>query len=163
MTRTAAALAAVALLVLSTPTFAAPDGAPIASDASSTVSASKITLTTAPPKAPEDVKEALSTAKKAYAAAKGGNWWYFSALAITVLLWLLKWIGKKYGFWPKLGRWRYVISPVLSLAAALLAAFQGGVSFEIVLGVFSSSYATSSFQELVEHGVLNKPRASASG
>lgn len=110
---------------------------------------------------PTDPKTAVGAAKDAIKAAKDGRWWYFSAVVLMVLMFLLKFVGKKVGFWVKLGRWRYVISPVLSLAAALLAAFQGGLSFDAALGVFTSSYATSSLQELWEHGVLGKPRASA--
>jgi hypothetical protein len=109
---------------------------------------------------PTDVTGAVDRAKDAYAAAKGGRWWYFSALVVTVLMFLLKFVGIKAGFWPKLGRWRYVVPPALSIAAALLAAFQGGVTFDTALGVFTSSYATSSLQELWEHGILGKPRAS---
>jgi hypothetical protein len=110
---------------------------------------------------PTDVKGAVDGAKDAYKAAKEGRWWYFSALVVTLLMFLLKFVGKKAGFWPKMGRWRYVLPPVLSIAAALLAAFQGGVSFDSALGVFTSSYATSSLQELWEHGILNKPRESS--
>lgn len=115
------------------------------------------------PKEPTDPKSALATGEDAYRAAKDGRWWYFASLVVTLIMFLLKFVGKKVGFWPKLGRWRYVISPILSIGAALLAAFQGGVSIEIAIGVLTSSYATSSLQELWEHGVLGKPRASAGG
>lgn len=119
----------------------------------------------APPVPPVvDAKGALDTGKGAVEAAKDGRWWYFSALAVTLLLFLLKLLGTKFwDFWPKMGRWRYIIPPVLSIAAALLATFQGGVSVEAAVTVFTSSYATSSLQELYEHGILGKPRASAGG
>lgn len=118
-----------------------------------------------PPAEPTDPSSAVSAATNAVKAAKAGNWWYFSALVILVLMFLLKWIGHedRAGYWQKLGRWRYVISPVLSIAAALLAAFQGGVSMEAAMAVFTSSYATSSLQELWEHGIRGKPRKSAGG
>lgn len=108
-----------------------------------------------------DVKGAAAQAKDAVKAAKEGRWWYFSALVLMVLMFVVKFIGLKVGFWKKLGRWRYIIVPVVSLAAALLAAFQGGVSIDTAFGVFTSSYATASLQELWEHGIMNKPRASA--
>jgi hypothetical protein len=119
----------------------------------------------APPVPPvTDAKGALDVGKGAVEAAKDGRWWYFSALAVTLLLFLLKILGTKlWDFWPKMGRWRYIIPPVLSIVAALLATFQGGVSVEAAIGVFTSSYATSSLQELWEHGLLGKPRASAGG
>lgn len=111
---------------------------------------------------PGDPQGAIDSVKTAVAAAKQGQWWYFSALLLMIVMFLLKWVGHKdrVGYWQKLGRWRYVISPVLSLGAALLAAFEGGASFETALGVFTSAYATSSLQELWEHGILNKPRES---
>ncbi len=112
-------------------------------------------------KTPDGAKEAIGSAKDAFAAAKSGKWWYFSALAITILMFFLKLIGGFVGFWEKLGRWRYIIAPTLSILAALLATFQGGVSFEAAIAVFTSSYATASLQELWEHGILGKARASA--
>jgi hypothetical protein len=113
------------------------------------------------PSPPADVKEAAEQVKAAVAAAKGGRWWYFSALVLMVLMFAMKFFGIRAGWWPQLGRWRYIIVPVLSLAAALLAAFQGGVSVDTALGVFTSAYATASLQELYEHGILGKPRATA--
>ncbi len=54
-----------------------------------------------------------------------------------------------------------MIVPVLSIVAALLAAFQGGVTLAVAIGVLGSSMATGKIQELWEHGFLNKPRASS--
>ena len=141
-------------LSLSTSALAQADGAPASP-------AAKTAPTADQPAEPTDVKEAAGTLKDAVAAARAGKWWHFSALVILLLMFALKFIGKKVGFWPKLGRWRYVIVPVLSLAAALLAAFQGGLSFEAAMGVFGTAYASSSLQELWEHGILGKERATA--
>jgi len=113
------------------------------------------------PVEPKNAKEALATAKEAYNAMKAGHWWYFSGLVLMLIMFILKFAGLRFGFWVKLGRWRYIISPVLAIAAGLLATFQGGVSIEAAFAVFSSAYATSSLQELYEHGILGKPRASA--
>jgi len=113
-----------------------------------------------PPLPPKDLKGAAEQAKAAIAAAKEGRWWYFSALIVMLVMFLLKFAGTKIGsWWPKLGRWRYVIAPVLSLAGALLAAFQGGVSIDTAITVFTSSYATPALQELYEHGILGKPHS----
>ncbi len=110
---------------------------------------------------PTTIAGAIEVGKAGVAAAKDGRWWYFASLVVTLIMFLLKFIGIRVGFWAALGRWRYVISPLLSISAALLAAFQGGVSFDIAIGVLTSAYATSSLQEFWEHGVLGKPRASA--
>lgn len=112
---------------------------------------------------PGNLSEAGETSKQMVKAAKEGRWWYFSALGLMIIMFALKFVGAegRMGFWPKLGRWRYILSPALSLGAALLAAFEGGVSLEAAFAVFTSSYATSSLQELWEHGLLGKPRASA--
>lgn len=161
MKRLALVTGVTAALILTVPdinVFAAPDSAVSKIDAKS----SAMSFVDAQVSPPETVEETLGSVKNAVSAAKTGKWWYFSALAITILLFLLKFVGKKVGFWPKLGRWRYVLAPVLSIVAALLAAFQGGVSLDVALGVFTSSYATSSLQELYEHGILGKPRASSS-
>lgn len=133
----------------------------LASDAGAS-DAQAVKADSAPPTVAADTKGAVTQAKDAIKAAKEGRWWYFSALVLMVLVFILKLAGTKlWSFWAKLGRWRYVLIPVLSLTAALLAAFQGGVSLDTAFGVFTSSYATSSLQELWEHGFLNKPRASA--
>ena len=102
---------------------------------------------------PADPKAAVEQAKQAYAAAKGGQWWYFSALVTMLIMFGLKFAKVL----EKIGRWKYVIVPVLSLAAALLAAFQGGVSVDHAIGVFTSSWATGMLEELWNHGILGKP------
>lgn len=154
--RTIAILVALALPI---PALAADGGeadAKVKADAMLVEKAAK-------PVEPETVEDALKVGKDAVAAARSGNWWLFSALGVTVLLFLIKLLGTKVGsWWAKLGRWRYVVPPVLSLAAALLAAFQGGVSVDAAVGVFTASWATSSLQELWEHGVLGKSRKGTS-
>ena len=159
-----AALAALIAILLicacSTVANALPDGAPPGMKMTvdgGAVAASVPTANEVP--TPTTVKDALETGKNAVAAAKSGNWWLFSSLVILVLLFMVKYAGTKiWGYWAKLGRWRYVIPPVLSLAAALLAAFQGGVSIDVAVGVFTAGWATSSWQELWEHGILGKAR-----
>ena len=47
------------------------------------------------------------------------------------------------------------------VASALLATFQGGVSVEHAIGVFTSSWATGMLEEAWSHGVKGKPHASA--
>lgn len=106
---------------------------------------------------PASWEDAGSTVEQTIAAAKGGDWWYFSALVITAVMFLLK----KLKVLAKAGRWRYIILPSLSILAALLAAFQGGVSVNTAIGVLTASWATGSLQELMEHGILGKPRGTS--
>jgi hypothetical protein len=110
-----------------------------------------------PTSAPTTPAEAIEAAKQAAKEAKAGNWWYASAGIITLLMYLLKLLGTKvWSYWGALGRWRYVIVPILSIAAALLATFQGGVTVERAMAVFTSSYAMASLEEFVNHGLLGK-------
>jgi ABC-type uncharacterized transport system permease subunit len=78
-----------------------------------------------------------------------------SALIIIVIMFILK-TAK---LLEKLGRWKYIVVPVLALAAALLSAFQGGLSFEVAAGVFTSGWATGMLEELWSHGILGKPHS----
>jgi hypothetical protein len=107
----------------------------------------------APVTPPADAKQAIEAGKTAIEAAKQGRWWYFSSLICLILMFVLKLVGVL----EKMGRWKYIVLPVLSLAAALLATFQGGVTIENAIGVFASSWAMGMLEELVNHGVLGKP------
>lgn len=128
------------------------DGAPM--EAPTEVRASQPSQ---PPQPPEDVKDAAGQVGEAIEAAKTGQWWYLSSILCLLLMFALKMIGVL----KRVGRWKFVILPVLSLAAGLLAAFQGGASLEIAMGVFTSSWATGMLEELWNHGILGKPRESA--
>lgn len=107
------------------------------------------------PVEPKDLGEAIESGKDAVTAAQAGQWWYFSSVVCLIVMFILK--ATK--VLAKVGRWKYIILPVLSLSAALLAAFQGGVGWASAVGVFGSSWAMGSLEELVNHGILNKPRA----
>lgn len=92
-------------------------------------------------------------AGEALESAKSGKWWYFSALVIMLMMFGAKTIG----LLQLLGRWKYVVVPVLSIAAALLATWQGGVSWQGALTILLSGMTTAKIQELWEHGILGKP------
>jgi hypothetical protein len=104
---------------------------------------------------PSDAKGAAAKVDEAIKAAKAGNWWYFSSIVCLLVMFGLK----AAGLLKKLGRWRYVILPVLSIAAALLAAFQGGVSVQSAVGVFATSWCMGMLEELVRHGIMGKPKS----
>jgi hypothetical protein len=106
-------------------------------------------------KEPVTVKDAVDRGKAAIVAAKEGKWWYFSSLVCLILMFVLK-ITKLLG---KMGRWKYVVLPVLALASALLAAFQGGVALDTAVGVFTTSWTTGMLEELWSHGIMGKPHS----
>lgn len=100
--------------------------------------------------------DAGETLESTIEAAKSGQWWYLAALVVTSCMFILK----RFRLLAKAGRWRYVVLPLLSITAALLAAFQGGVSLQTAIGVLTASWSTGALQELVEHGIIGKPRGS---
>jgi len=109
----------------------------------------------APVTPPADTKEAIEAGKAAIEAAKKHQWWYFSSLVCLILMFVLKLVGVL----EKMGRWKYIVLPVLSLAAALLAAFQGGVTLEHAIGVFATSWSMGMLEELVNHGIRGQPHS----
>lgn len=109
--------------------------------------------TTAVPGEPTSIGEAVDAGKKALAAGQAGQWWYLSSLVCLILMFALK----AFKVFEKIGRWKYVILPILSLAAALLAAFQGEVNLTTAIGVFGSTWSMGMLEELVNHGILGKP------
>jgi hypothetical protein len=100
-----------------------------------------------------DAKTAIEQGKSLIIAAKSGKWWYFSAILIMLAMFIMK--GLK--ILENIGRWKYIIVPTLSVIAALLASFQGGVSIEHAVGVFTTGWATGMLEELWNHGILGKP------
>lgn len=106
---------------------------------------------------PQTAQDAVKTGESAVKAAKGGEWWYFSALVIMLIMFGIKRIG----LLETIGRWRYFVVPALSISAALLAAFQGGVSWEAAGTILLSGMATAKLQELWEHGIRGKPHKSS--
>jgi hypothetical protein len=108
-------------------------------------------------KEPKDLGEAVAAGQAAVKAAQAGEWWYFSSVVCLVIMFVLKALK----LLKKMGRWKYVVLPVLSLAAALLAAFQGGVGIAQAVGVFGSAWAMGMLEELVNHGILGKPHESS--
>jgi hypothetical protein len=135
---------------------AAPDASPagISAPAAPGASASPVPATTAPSE-PKDIKEAVDLVGKGVKAAKEGKWWYMSSLACLLIMFVLS----KLKVFSKIGRWKYAVLPALAIGSALLAAFQGGVSIDTALGVFTSSWVTGMVEEAFNHGILGKPHA----
>lgn len=105
------------------------------------------------PPEPVDARTVIKQGKELIIAAKSGKWWYFSAILIMLAMFIMKSIK----ILESIGRWKYIIVPTLSIIAALLAAFQGGVSLEHAVGVFTTGWSTGMLEELINHGILGKP------
>lgn len=105
------------------------------------------------PEPPEDIKDAAGLVGEGIKAGKEGKWWYLSSLVCMLIMFILA----KVGVFEKIGRWKYAALPVLSIGSALLATFQGGVSWDTATGVLFSSWATGMIEEAWNHGVLKKP------
>ena len=106
-----------------------------------------------PKEAPKDAKEAVKMGQEAISMTKAGNWFGFSSLAIWILMFLLK----VFGLFQKIGkRWAYIIVPVLSVAAMLLAKFAGDLSWTAALAVLTSGPVAALANDFVKRGVLGK-------
>jgi hypothetical protein len=105
----------------------------------------------------DDAATAVVTAQQLLAAAANHNYWLLAALAVSLLMFLLKTGLTKAGKWDKLGRYKYLLPPALSIIATLLAAFQGGVSWPVALGVFTASSTTSSLQVIWDKVIQGNP------
>jgi len=102
---------------------------------------------------PQTPAEALESAKKGVEYAKARNWFGMSSIAILVLVFILKWAG----LFKKIGkRWIYIIVPALGVAAMLLSAFAGGVSWGTAWLVLTSAPCAALFSDLVKRGVLGQ-------
>lgn len=106
-----------------------------------------------PDGAPKDAAEAVEMAQQGIEFAKAKNWWGMSAIAIFILMFILKVAG----VFKKVGkRWAYILVPVLSLAAMLLTKFAGGLSWGAAIAVLTSGPAMAALSDLVKRGVLGK-------
>jgi hypothetical protein len=101
-----------------------------------------------------NAEQALGVALRAVQAAQGHQFWLLSALAVSLLMFLLKTALVKRGLWDKMGKWKYVLIPALSVLATLLAAFQGGVNWTTALAVFTSSNAMATFQTVYDRVIM---------
>jgi hypothetical protein len=151
-------------LLMAAPAIAAPD----ASTKTDAVAAAKVGAKAAPasqpagdvptdPKVPKDAGEALDTGKGVVADAKAKQWFAMSAGIIWLLMFLFKTGRKKLDFMkgiPKRVLW--IVLPLLSVAAMLLAKFQGDLSWSAAVGVLTSGPAVAFLNDFVKRGLLNK-------
>lgn len=106
-----------------------------------------------PGEVPSDLGEAAKLTKDTFKAGKAGNWWLMSA----GIIWLLMFGAKLTGLFKRMGkRWAYITVGVLSVAAALLAKFGGGVSWEAAFAVLTSGPVMAFANDLWKRGILGK-------
>jgi hypothetical protein len=81
------------------------------------------------------------------------GWIAYSSLLIFIIMSLLK----RQGILQRLGRWRYILLPLLSLTSAGLAEWAATRSGLALLAVFSSNMALGKLEEFITHGILGVP------
>lgn len=153
-------VAAVLGLLMAAPAIAAPDAGSnsdvVVIKADAKVVAAPATQPTDPNVA-KDAGEALDQGKQVVADAKAKQWFAMSAGIIWLLMFLFKTARKKLEFMqgiPKRVLW--IVLPLLSVAAMLLAKFQGDLSWTAAVGVLTSGPAVAFLNDFVKRGLLNK-------
>lgn len=102
---------------------------------------------------PGSPEAALEMAQKGVEYAKAKNWWGLSAVVIFIAMFVMKITG----LFKKIGkRWAYVVVPVLSLIAMVLAKFAGGLSWSAAVAVLTSGPAMAVINDFVKRGVMGK-------
>jgi len=147
-------------LLLAAPAIAAPDTG-VKTDAvvkvDARVPASQPAAEPTDPNVPKDSGAAVEKGKEAIELAKAKKWFAFSAAVIWLLMFLFKLGRKTIGFMksiPKRVLW--IVLPLLSVAAMLLARFQGDLSWSAAVGVLTSGPAVAFLNDFVKRGLLNK-------
>lgn len=105
---------------------------------------------------PESVTDAVQKGLEAFGLAKAGQWMAFSSAALMIIMFVLR-ITKVL---EKIGRWKYIVLPVLSIGSAMLATLATDLSIAAAFSVFTANWATGMLQQLVEHGIMGKPHDS---
>lgn len=80
-------------------------------------------------------------------------WVLYSSVIIAGLMSLLK----RQGILAKIGRWRYIVLPILSIASVVLAEWAETRSIISLIVIFFGNYCTGQLEELINHGILGTP------
>lgn len=100
---------------------------------------------------------ALDKGKQLVELAKAKQWFAFSAGTIWLLMFLFKLGRKKLAFMSKIPkRVLWIILPLLSVAAMVLAKLQADLSWGAAFGVATSGPAVAFLNDFVKRGLLNK-------
>lgn len=110
------------------------------------------------PTEPTTMQEATDAVKQGLAFVTARNWLGLAAVLIFIIMFALRSI--KFGgqnIFEKFGkRWAYIIVPLLSIAAMVLANLAGGVSWSAVWIVLASGPAGAMLNDLVKRGILGQ-------
>lgn len=146
-------------LLLASGAYAAPD-AGTKTDAkvmATTGAASQPAEPAMPKEVAKDAGQAIDQGKGLIEFAKAKQWFAFSAGAIWLLMFLFK-LGRTYvGFMQKIPkRVLWIVVPVLSVVAMLLAKFQGDLSWGAAIAVLTSGPSAAFLNDFVKRGLLNQ-------
>lgn len=152
---TAVAVMLVAALALNGDA-AAHDGK-AAADAGATAQPSAAGEPALPPGAPKDGTEAVDAAKKVIEMGKAKQWFGMSAGIIGLLMFLFKRARKSIGFMQRVPkRVLWILVPVLSVAAMVLAKLQADLSWGAALTVLFSGPSVAFLNDLIKRGIAGK-------
>ena len=157
-----------AVLATPLPAFAVPDQEAATSANATGGSADVVALDAAvatsepfDPNIPKSASDALDKGKEALSLAKEKQWFAFSAGVIWLLMSLFKIARKNVWFMKEIPkRVLWIILPLLSISAMLLAKFQGDLSWGAAVGVMTSGPAVAFLNDFVKRGLLNKEPSS---
>lgn len=114
-----------------------------------------------PATVPADGAEAFDAAKGLVENVKAKEWFAFSAGIIWLIMFLLKVGRKSVGFMKKMPkRVLWIVVPILSIVAMVLAKLQGDLSWGAAVGVLFSGPSAAFFNDFVKRGVLGKEPSS---
>ena len=141
--------------------FAVPDQEAATSTDAATSDAAVATSEPFDPNIPKSASDALDKGKEALSLAKEKQWFAFSAGVIWLLMSLFKIARKNVWFMKEIPkRFLWIILPLLSISAMLLARFQGDLSWGAAVGVMTSGPAVAFLNDFVKRGLLNKEPSS---
>lgn len=110
-----------------------------------------------PDEVAKDFGEALASAKDAVEQASAKKWLGFSAVVIWLLMFVFKTARKSFDFMkgiPKRVLW--ILVPLLSIAAMLLAKLQADLSWGAAVEVLLSGPVAAFANDLVKRGILDR-------
>jgi len=117
-----------------------------------------------PPEVPTDAASAMSMAKKLIEQAKAKRWLGFSAGAIWLFMFLFKLGRKNWSLMQKIPkRVLWIVVPLLSVGAMVLAKLQADLSWGAAWVVITSGPSVAFLNDLIKRGVMGKEPSPVNG